>query len=214
VKRISGLGVLLVAIALGTAACGSGSTSVGTNKAKKSVPAAAAAPATLKLADSTLGKILVDANGRTLYQFDHDTPTTSACTGPCATLWPPLIVSGSPHAGPGVNASALGVLTAAGGSQVTYAGHPLYTFANDHAVGDVAGQGFGGVWWVVGADGQKIAATAAPATTVPPTSPPQTAAPATAPPATAPPATSPPEPQPTAPPATQPSPPTMNPYAY
>jgi predicted lipoprotein with Yx(FWY)xxD motif len=222
VKRIWGLGVVLVAIALATAACGSGSsTSVGTNKAKKSVHAAAAAPATVKLADSSLGKILVDANGRTLYQFDHDTPTTSACTGPCASLWPPLMVSGTPHAGPGVKASALGVLTVAGGSQVTYAGHPLYMFANDHAAGDVTGQGFGGFWWVVGADGNKIAPAAAPATTtVPPTAAPQTAAPETTPPAT-----SPPQPQPTAPPATQPpatqpsppmmnpSPPMMNPYA-
>jgi predicted lipoprotein with Yx(FWY)xxD motif len=209
VKRVSGLGAVLVVIMLGAAACGGGGAgaSGGTNSAKKKVHvAASAAPSvTVMVADSPMGKILVDADGHTLYEFDHDTPTSSACTGACASLWPALIVSGTPHAGAGIDAAKLGVLTVTAGSQVTYAGHPLHTFANDHAPGDLTGQGFGGVWWVVGADGQKIATptattATAPATTVPPTSEP-------GPEQTSPPQTDPaPAPQPTDPPKTQPPP--------
>ncbi len=226
-KRISGLVVVLVTLALGAAACGGGgaSASGGANTAKKRVHTAGSATpsATVMVADSSLGKILVDTNGRTLYAFDHDTPTMSACTDACANLWPALVVSGAPHAGAGIDTAKLGVLTVPAGSQVTYAGHPLYTFANDHAAGDVTGEGIGGVWWVVGADGEKIATAAAtpttptPTTAAPPTAPPatsaQTSPPPTAAPETDPPPTSPPAPQPTAPPATQP-PPTTNPYYY
>jgi predicted lipoprotein with Yx(FWY)xxD motif len=69
-------------------------------------------------------KIVVDANGHSLYEFDLDTPTTSACTGACTNLWPALLVSGTPHAGTGIDAAKLAVLAVTAGSQVTYAGHP------------------------------------------------------------------------------------------
>jgi predicted lipoprotein with Yx(FWY)xxD motif len=210
VKRVPALGVVLLAIVVGAAACGGGGASVssGATRTKKHVqPAATAAPsATVMTADTPLGKILVDANGRAVYAFDHDTAMASGCTDACATLWPALLVSGTPHAGPGVDVAKLGVLAVPAGSAVTYAGHLLHTFANDHAPGDVTGQGFAGLWWVVGSDGQKIT-TPAPtaATTVPPTpQPAQPAPPETAAPETAPPATSPPTPQPTNPPKTAP----------
>jgi len=216
VKRVAGLGAVLSVIVLGVAACGGGGTSVssGVKRAKTHVqPAATAAPTpTIMTADSPLGKILVDANGHTLYEFDHDTSTASACTDACAAVWPALLVSGTPHAGTGVDAAKLGVLAVAAGSGVTYAGHLLHTFAN-HAAGDVTGQGFGGLWWVVAPDGQKITMpTSTVATTVPtspqagpaPTAAPQTAAPDTAPPATSPPAPQPTTPPKTAPPATSP----------
>jgi len=221
VKRVSGLVGILVVIVLGAAACGGGGgadASGGTHKAKKNVHVAApAAPstaaATVMIANSPLGKILVDAQGHTLYEYDHDTATTSTCTGACATLWPALLVSGTPHAGTGADAAKLGVLSTAAGSEVTYSGHPLHTFANDHAAGDATGQGFGGVWWVVGADGQKITTPNPTTATVPTTTAPSTPAagpaetpPPSAAPETAPPATSPPAPEPTAPPRNQPPP--------
>ena len=154
-KRISSLGGVLLVIVLGAAACGGGS-SEGTVRTKKRLDGAASSAPTVMVADSPLGKILVDADGHALYEFDQDTPMTPACTGACASLWPALIVSGTPRAGTGIDAEKLGVLAVTSGSEVTYAGHPLHTFANDHTPGDVTGQGFGGLWWVVGADGRKI----------------------------------------------------------
>lgn len=157
---VLGLGGLLLA------ACGGGGSSVSSpgTTAKTPSTTAKATSGTVNVADSKLGKILVDANGRTLYAFDHDTPTTSACTtaNGCAGLWPPLMAS-SPAAGSGVTASMLSVL--AGGSQVVYNGHPLYTFAQDTAPGDVKGQNFAGnIWHVVSPAGQTITA-ALPAST-------------------------------------------------
>lgn len=206
-----GLLVVLVCLALVAAACGGGGSSVSSGKSKANKKSAAAtsstppvttaAAATVKLADSSLGKILVDANGRTLYELDVDTATKATCTAACTSLWPPLIATGTPVGGAGLDAAKLGTLDGPNGHQVTYGGHPLYTFANDKAAGDVNGQGFaGGVWWVVGADGQKVTTAAPSATTAPATAPP-TAAPQTAPPATSPPATDPPA---TMPPATMP----------
>ncbi len=142
-------------------ACGGGSGSV---TAKQSKPPAAP-PATVKTATSSLGTILVDANGRTLYAFMPDTATMSACTASCAMLWPAVTVTGAPVAGTGVTASMLTTITDANGTQVVYGGHPLYTFANDHAAGDVNGQGFAnGLWHVVSPSGQ-IVTTSTPATT-------------------------------------------------
>ena len=103
------------------------------------------------------GGFLVDANGMTLYLFTKDTTSASTCSGGCATNWPPLTVTGQPVAGTGVDASLLGTTTRADGSiQVTYNGHPLYYYKNDHAAGDKTGQGVGGVWYVVAATGDAM----------------------------------------------------------
>jgi predicted lipoprotein with Yx(FWY)xxD motif len=159
--------VLVLGLGGVLAACGGGGSSV-SSPAKKSKPASQSATATsgtVDVANSKLGKILVDANGRTLYAFDHDTPTMSACTtaNGCAGLWPPLMMTGQPTGGTGVTASMLSVL--AGGTQVVYGGHPLYTFANDTAPGDLKGQGFAGnIWHVVSPTGQTVTA-AVPANT-------------------------------------------------
>ena len=105
-----------------------------------------------------MGKVLVAANGRTLYLFTAD-KGKSACYGQCAAYWPPLIAA-KPSAGVGLKASLLGTTTRKDGKlQVTYRGHPLYFFVQDKKVGDVKGQGFvhfGGAWWVVSAAGTRI----------------------------------------------------------
>jgi predicted lipoprotein with Yx(FWY)xxD motif len=116
--------------------------------------------ATIAVATSKLGQILVDGNGMTLYLFVADTSTTSNCYTSCATIWPPVLTTGAPQAGAGANASLLGTTTRTDGKiEVTYAGHPLYYFVQDKAAGDTTGQGvngFGGLWWVVSPSGAAI----------------------------------------------------------
>jgi predicted lipoprotein with Yx(FWY)xxD motif len=151
------------------AACGGGGSSVSsstkTTKPASSSGSTKAASGTVNVADSKLGKILVAANGRTLYELDADTATMSNCTAACATLWPPLTAAGQPTGGTGIDATKLAVLNDANGMQVVYAGHPLYMFSHDMAPGDLMGQGFAGnIWHVISPTGQTITA-AVPAAT-------------------------------------------------
>ena len=109
--------------------------------------------------NDTLGSFLVDDKGMTLYLFTKDTPNTSACYDKCATAWPPLLTTGNPVAGDGVDASKFGTTTRTDGTvQATYNGWPLYYYAKDKAPGDVVGQDVGGVWYVVSAAGEKVGA--------------------------------------------------------
>lgn len=104
-----------------------------------------------------LGSFLVDAQGKTLYLFLADTPASSACSGGCAENWPPLLTTGAPQAGEGVEAAKIGTLVRSDGTtQVTYNGHPLYYFAGDAQAGDANGQGIGGKWYVVSPAGDPI----------------------------------------------------------
>lgn len=114
-----------------------------------------AGAATVMTASSSLGTILVDGSGRTLYLFTKDAPGTSTCTGGCLAAWPPLL--GKPTAGTGVDASMLGTVTRPDGkTQVSYKGMPLYYWAQDSAPGQTSGQGVQGVWWVVSPQGTPI----------------------------------------------------------
>jgi predicted lipoprotein with Yx(FWY)xxD motif len=98
----------------------------------------------------SLGTILVDDRGYTLYLFEQDTGSSSTCTGACAGTWPALATGGAPSAGAGVDAALLGTTTRDDGStQVTYAGHPLYLYAGDAAAGETNGEDVGGVWYAV-----------------------------------------------------------------
>jgi predicted lipoprotein with Yx(FWY)xxD motif len=110
------------------------------------------------LGKTPLGKVLVDGRGRTLYLFEKDKRGRSACYGACAAYWPPLLSSAKPRAGRGVRASRLGVIKRTDGKrQVTYAGHPLYTFAGDNRAGQTTGEAltdFGAAWYVVAASGR------------------------------------------------------------
>ena len=115
---------------------------------------------TVAVAKSRLGRILVDSKGITLYDFVTDKAGVSGCYGACAALWPPLITKGKPQAGHGVRASLLGTTKRKDGKlQVTYAGHPLYTFAGDTQPGQTTGEGsngFGAPWWVVTPAGKAL----------------------------------------------------------
>jgi predicted lipoprotein with Yx(FWY)xxD motif len=114
----------------------------------------------LSTASSPLGTILVDAQGRTVYEFASDSKNTSTCSGQCLTYWPPVVAPATvPGAVPGIT-GALGSFTRKdGGSELTINGLPLYTFAGDTAPGMTAGQGSNGSgakWWVVAPDGSPI----------------------------------------------------------
>jgi predicted lipoprotein with Yx(FWY)xxD motif len=109
---------------------------------------------------SKLGPILVDGTGRTLYLFEADKSTMSTCTGACASAWPPVTITGSPQAGSGVTAGLLGTTVRPDGArEVTYHGHPLYSYVGDSSPGAVTGQGlsqFGAKWYVLAPNGNKI----------------------------------------------------------
>ena len=116
-------------------------------------------PATIKLGKTTLGSVLVDPRGMTLYMFTPDTSTTSACTGPCAALWPPLLLNGKLRVAAGLQTPLLGTIQRTDGStQITYAGHPLYFFSKDTRAGDTNGQGLFNKWYVLSAAGTPIGA--------------------------------------------------------
>jgi predicted lipoprotein with Yx(FWY)xxD motif len=162
--RLFSLGALAVISALVLAACGGssyGGNSSPTTSTKASAPAATSSTASVVGAkSSSLGTFLVDAKGQTLYLWDADHGAMSTCNGECATDWPPLTTKSAPKAGAGVKASLLGTSKRADGTQeVTYAGHPLYTFAGDTGPGQTTGQGsgaFGAPWWVVTPAGKAI----------------------------------------------------------
>lgn len=125
--------------------------------------AATASPPThakVMLRSTSLGSVLVDARGRTLYLFNADPTAKSACYGQCAAVWPPFLTSGSPLK---VGAAKQALLRTAkrkdGTLQVVYAGHPLYFFSGDTRAGQTNGEGivhFGGSWYAVGAAGKAL----------------------------------------------------------
>ena len=116
--------------------------------------------ATVKVGNSSLGRILVDGRGRSLYLFEKDRRGHSACSGACATYWPPLLTKTNPIARGGAKQSLLGVIRRSDGTkQVTYAGHPLYRFVQDTKPGQTRGEGsqdFGAGWDVLSPAGKKI----------------------------------------------------------
>jgi predicted lipoprotein with Yx(FWY)xxD motif len=159
----------LLSFSLAAAACGGSSSASST---ATTAAAGGSAGAVVSSGKTPAGTVLVDGQGRTLYLYTPDTSSASTCTGVCAATWPPLATQGAPQAKAGVDASKLGATTRSDGSkQVTYAGHPLYTFATGTgtAPGDLSGQGVGGIWYVVGVDGVKITTSAKAGTTTPPT---------------------------------------------
>jgi predicted lipoprotein with Yx(FWY)xxD motif len=112
--------------------------------------------------NSALGKILVSANGRTLYHNAFEKGTTIKCAGACAAEWPPLVIAAGakPVAGTGVTAKLLGTIKRSDGKlQVTYGGKPLYLFSGDKKAGDVKGQGSGGIWHALTPSGAVVTKT-------------------------------------------------------
>ncbi len=151
--RRFGLGIVLGTIA------GAG-VLVATSYAGATAKERAPKGAFLALRKTTLGSILVDAQGRTLYIFEKDRKGMSACDTTFVKFWPPLVSRTTPRAGKGVQKAMLGVTRPHNGRrQVTYAGHPLYTFVGDKTPGDTRGEGqtnFGAEWYALGASGRAV----------------------------------------------------------
>jgi predicted lipoprotein with Yx(FWY)xxD motif len=116
--------------------------------------------ARLGAASSSLGRIVVDSKGHTLYLFEKDKGRRSTCYGACAAYWPPAVTHGKPKARAGLKQSLIGTTRRRNGSvQVTYAGHPLYRYAGDNRPGQTNGAGlqdFGGGWDPVSPAGKKV----------------------------------------------------------
>lgn len=153
IAAVAALPLAVVALAgCGNGSSGSGSSARPTTSSGRS--------ATVGVANEGLGKILVNSQGRTLYLFQKDTGSTSTCTGACAVNWPPLLANGKPAIGSGANASMIGTTTRPDGKrQITYNGHPLYTFLKDTKAGDTNGEGlsaFGGSWFAVSPAGNQV----------------------------------------------------------
>ena len=157
---------VLIVLALVTAAVviagcgGSAGSSSGTGYSKAAPTTAVSGAPTVMLAPSKFGKILVDSRGRTVYDFVADKTRASTCYGACASLWPPLTVSGAPKAGPQISASLLGTTKRTDGTtEVTYNGHPLYYYAGDTKPGQTTGQDlnqFGALWYVLTRNGAEV----------------------------------------------------------
>ncbi len=188
-KKSAVLGVALAALAaLVLAGCGGGgsSTSASSNASagaeeatsenasggsrygkpaasEEEAPAEASGEATpVSLGSAAgVGKVLVDAEGMTLYYFQKDQKGSgkSKCEGPCAEAWPPLTTTAEPEAMSGVSSAKLGTIERSDGTtQVTYAGWPLYTFVEDKKPGEDNGtdsKAFGASWYPLHGNGQK-----------------------------------------------------------
>jgi predicted lipoprotein with Yx(FWY)xxD motif len=140
-----------------TAAAGSdGYGSTSESSTTSTAPSDSASGTSLSVATTSLGQVIVDDKGYTLYLFEKDTGPTSTCVDACAKAWPPATVTGSPTAGTGVTGALTTTTRADGTTQIVLAGHPLYRFAADTAPGDVTGQDVGGTWYAVSPAGATV----------------------------------------------------------
>ena len=150
--KIPALAALLAASAVTLSACGGGSSG-STAGGSQTTPAAGSG---LHAATTSLGKVLVDADGRTVYLLTADGRNQSTCGSDCLTFWP-AVASGKAKLGVPVSTTK----TPGGTPTATVAGQPVYTFSQDHGAGDVNGEGlqeFGGTWYAVSPTGQAVTA--------------------------------------------------------
>lgn len=172
-RRTPALALLALTALLAIAGCGGGSGSggsgayggSGTTSGGESSPAEGSSPAGVEGTVVSLGSVpklglvLVSPQGLTLYDFHKDKGTASACYGACEKGWPPLLTEGEPQVGNGASAAKLGTTERKDGTtQVTYAGHPLYTFVEDKKPGEANGNGtsaFGAEWYALKGSGQE-----------------------------------------------------------
>jgi predicted lipoprotein with Yx(FWY)xxD motif len=135
--------VVALALALALAACGSSDNKDGSNPAGSGGSAAKSIVASADKAK--VGRVVVDAEGRTLYRFTAEAQGRPVCTGSCVSTWPPATVTSAS----GLPAHVATVKRDDGALQLTYDGHPLYRYAGDSSTADANGEGVGGQWFVV-----------------------------------------------------------------
>ena len=127
-----------------------------TTTAESTTTTAGGGDADVAVADTPLGEVLVDADGRTLYGFMNDSAGTPTCTGGCAQTWPAATVDGAPQADAAIGQGVITTVDGPGGTQLKAGDWPLYRFSGDSAPGDTNGHGVGGVWFAVAPDGSPI----------------------------------------------------------
>jgi len=155
----------LAAVTL-TAAC---TGPYGATSSAATPTAAGGTAAVVATASTGLGTVLVNGNGRTVYEFAKDTENTSTCDGGCASIWPPVIAPETlPTSLPGVSGQLGSTTRNDGTRQLTIAGHPVYAYSGDDAAGDTHGQGLdlnGGVWHAVSPAGSPVTGNGSPSST-------------------------------------------------
>jgi predicted lipoprotein with Yx(FWY)xxD motif len=157
-KSTYAFALLAALAAIVIAGCGGGSSSSSSSATEASGGESAGGGMTVSAAEvSGLGPVLVDSEGFTVYEFTEDSGTTSNCYGGCEEEWPPVIASGKPTAGEGAAAADLGTTKRKDGTvQVTYKGHPIYTFADDESPGEANGNEDDGSWFVLNEAGSAV----------------------------------------------------------
>lgn len=162
---IAAAAVALLALAGCSSGGAGGSGSDGSTPATSASPAPASggsdSSAVLTTATTSLGTVVVDGKGLTVYVFDKDTQNSgaSSCSGACAGQWPAVEADSATPDVTGVTGTVGTIAGVNGKMQVTLDGWPLYTYVGDSSAGDTTGQGVGGIWWVVTPGGAKIGAT-------------------------------------------------------
>lgn len=167
-----GVGIALASIAvLGLSACsadkskdeppvGGGlvTTAPATSSAAAPTTGAAGAAVTLGTASNSLGTIVVDGKGMTVYEFGTDVQgaDSSKCTGQCASNWPAVPGGTSAPTLKGVTGAVATIKGVDGKPQLTLNGWPLYYYVGDTAPGQTSGQGVGNIWWVMSPAGDPI----------------------------------------------------------
>lgn len=151
---VAGIVALLASAAMASLAAAASSSSSGARAGT-----ASSGPAKISLRQTRLGKVLVNSRGFTLYEFSSDAIGKDRCVSRsgCTQVWPMVKTNGRPQAGHGVKRSMLGSIQVRGAHQVTYGGHPLYTYSGDSSPGATSYAGvsqFGGVWRAVRASGK------------------------------------------------------------
>jgi predicted lipoprotein with Yx(FWY)xxD motif len=165
-SRYMKLGAIAAGAVLALSACGGSSSNGGSNhSATQTKPKVSNSPrpashgAALHVANTSLGKVLVDGQGMTVYLLTSDKPNKSLCSAQCLSYWPPVA---APKAGTkmaGVTGKVESSKATDGSTIATVGGWPLYTYVGDKAPGDVSGEGianFGGVWYAVSPSGHAV----------------------------------------------------------
>lgn len=178
-KKQLGTGFTILALAAALAGCAGGSgtppaasspaVTAGSPIASATAPAASVSPPSatstataagvdLQIASSSLGDIVVDGKGMSVYYYTKDVKDsgTSTCTGGCLTAWPPLLTTSDEPKVEGVTGTVGTITTPEGAKQVTLNGLPLYYFAKDTKAGDILGQGVNDVWYLADPAGEMI----------------------------------------------------------
>ncbi|MEJ1194548.1 COG4315 family predicted lipoprotein [Pseudarthrobacter sp. CCNWLW207] len=170
-KQHLGTGLAALALVAALAGCGgspgtTSTTAAATPSATSPAPASpgatgsptAAAAVDLKTETSSAGTIVVDAKGMSVYFFTKDVKDsgTSACTGACLTMWPPVLSTAATPSAEGVSGTLGTIATPDGAKQVTLNGLPLYYYEQDKNPGDILGQGVSDVWYLANPAGEMI----------------------------------------------------------